>query len=228
MKCEVPYIYQINRIFTMNSRYILLILICTLFVAACHEAKNTRSDAATVDTTPINGATLIPDSLTEKGTLQTQTEDSTLGDFNGDGKQEYAWLVEPEMKDAKGTEEGWDCVGECTSFIKFSDRKIPSIKVERCISGHPDNLGDLNNKAGDEIGVSPMWFVGCWNAYHVYTMKDGKWIDAVEPFPTHCIQWEEAIAPIKKDLHKPGNVIIRYSESTDEAIVTRTKSVRVK
>ncbi len=149
-------------------------------------------------------------------------EDSVKGDFNGDGKLETAWLVPPEIL------ENDSCPGGCNSLIKFSDPSIPPITVERCIGGHPDNLGDLNKNGTDELGISTEWFQGCWNSYNPYTLKNGKWIYAVEPFSTHCNQWEEGVVPIEIDKKKPGHVLIRYSQSTDEAIVVKTKSVPVK
>jgi hypothetical protein len=144
------------------------------------------------------------------------------GDFNGDGAPDYAWLVPP------GESECGDCSGNCTSYIKFSDSSIPSIKVEMCIDGNPDNLGDLNKNGTDEIGLLPGWCTSCWRAYNVYTFKNGKWIFAVAPFSTHCNQWEEGIKPIEIDPNKKGNVLIRYSELTGDDIVTKTKSVQIK
>ncbi len=149
-------------------------------------------------------------------------EDAIEGDFNGDGKLDYMWLKAPKLK----TEE-MDCVGECTSFIKFSDPTIPSIEVPSCIGGYPSNAGDLNKNGTDEIGLLPEWFTSCWRTYFVWTFKNGAWINAVEPFHTHCNQWEEEIKPIEIDLNKEGNVIIRYSENTDEDIVTKSKSVKI-
>lgn len=145
------------------------------------------------------------------------------GDFNGDGKPEFAWLVPPKESECDG-----DCSGNCTSYIKFSDRSIPSIKVEMCIDGDPANLGDLNRNGNDEIGLLPGWCTSCWRGYNVYTFKNGKWIFAVNPFPTHCNQWEEGVKPIEIDPKKAGNVLIRYSVNTEDDIVTKTKSVKIK
>lgn len=149
-------------------------------------------------------------------------KDAVKGDFNGDGVPDYAWLVPPTESACA------DCSGTCTSYIKFSDTAIPSIKIKMCIGGDPTNLGDLNKNGADEIGLLPDWCTSCWRAYNVYTLKNGKWIFAVEPFSTHCNQWENGIKPIEIDPDKDGNVLIRYSELTKEDIVTKTKSVPVK
>lgn len=150
-------------------------------------------------------------------------KDATKGDFNGDGTLDFAWLVAPKLK-----EDGMDCVGDCSSYIKFSDTSIPEIKVENCIGGTPNNLGDLNKNGTDEIGLLPDWFTSCWKGYYVWTLKNNNWIYAVEPFSTHCNQWEEGVKPIEIDQNNEGYVIIRYSEMTDDEIKTKSKSVRIK
>lgn len=149
-------------------------------------------------------------------------KDAIKGDFNGDGVPDYAWLVPPKDSECA------DCSGNCTSYIKFSDNTIPSIKVEMCIDGTPANLGDLNKNKTDEIGLLPGWCTSCWRAYNVYTLKNNKWIFAVDPFSTHCNQWEEGVKPIEIDLNKKGNVLIRYSDIKEEDIVTKTKSVPIR
>ncbi len=149
-------------------------------------------------------------------------KNAVKGDFNGDGTTDYAWLIAPKTVD------GPDCVGDCTSYIKFSDATIPTIKVESCIGGVPDNLGDLNDDGSDEIGLYPDWFSSCWRGYYVWTLKNGKWIEAVDPIYTHCTQWEKGVFPIEKDVHHPGFVIIHYSELTDDDLIIKSKSVKIK
>lgn len=145
------------------------------------------------------------------------------GDFNGDGKIDSMCLIPPKIVDAEK-----DCLGSCTSYIKFSDPKIPSIKVENCIGGVPTNLGDLNQNGTDEIGLLPEWFSSYWSAYFVWTYINGKWVQAVPPFSTHTNQWNKGVKPIEVDKNKAGNVIIRYSELSGEDIVNKSKSVKIK
>jgi hypothetical protein len=149
--------------------------------------------------------------------------DAVNGDFNGDGKPDYMWLQKPQL-----SPDGMDCVGACISYIMFDDPSIPSIEVVNSIGGEPSNHGDLNKNGTDEIGLLPGWFNGCWRDYHVWTFKNGAWVNAVEPFPTHCNQWDNEIIPIEIDLNRNGNVIIRYSDLNSEAeIVTKSKSINV-
>lgn len=167
------------------------------------------------------------DLVTDKN-LSSQKEikipkNATEGDFNGDGINEFAWLVAPKL-----TEDEMSCIGECNSVIKFSEKSIPNIKIKNCIGGHPVNLGDLNQNGGDEIGLRPDWFTSAWMAYYVWTYNKNKWIYAIEPLSTHIIQWEKGIIPIEIDVEKYGYVIIRYCEMTDEDIDIVTKSVPIK
>ncbi|WP_343671263.1 hypothetical protein [Chitinophaga sp.] len=146
-------------------------------------------------------------------------------DVDGDGVKEYAYLVPPPIDTTKEME----CQDDsCVAHIRFSNRAIPDINIVSCIGGGVDVLGDLNNDGKDEIGINPQWWTSCWSGYHVYTLKNGKWIDAVPVISTHCNQWEQGVKVIEKDPKKPGYVIIHYSQLTEDDIVTRTKSVPIK
>jgi len=161
--------------------------------------------------------------LSQNKSLRTITKNTIKGDFNGDGKLDYMWLEAPKIN-----ETDMECIGECISYIKFSDPNIPSIKVESCIGGEPINHGDLNQNGTDEIGLLPSWFTSCWRSYFVWTLLDDKWVNAVEPFSTHCNQWEEGINPIEKDITNEGYAIIRFSGFSDEeGILIKSKSVRI-
>ncbi len=144
------------------------------------------------------------------------------GDFDGDGTAEYVWLVPPEVVDEM------ECKGECTSYLRFSKARFPAIARPNCIGGTPTNLGDLNDDGGDEIGLLPEWFVGCWMDYFVYTYRAGQWRPLVAPFATHCNQWEAEVKPIEKDPGKKGFVLIRYMEMGDTTFAVKTKSVPVR
>lgn len=166
---------------------------------------------------------LVTDKNMAKGKEVNIPKNAIKGDYNGDGILDYAWLVPPKLD-----EEGMDCIGDCFSFIEFSDPEIQRIKVNKCISGTPDNLGDLNRDGTDEIGISPGWFQSCWSNYYVWTFSSNQWVFAVQPFPTHCDQWREGIAPIEIDYNRSNYVTITYSEYTNDAIETKKKSVLIK
>jgi hypothetical protein len=134
------------------------------------------------------------------------------GDFNGDGITDYMWL------------ETIDKTEECK--IRFSGNIAPII-VGTCLGGSPVNEGDLNDDGNDEVGLLPIWETSCWKGYFVYTFKENQWIEALEPVPTHCIQWEKNILPVVKDSTRNGYVFVNYSELTDEGIEIKTKTVKL-
>lgn len=134
------------------------------------------------------------------------------GDFDGDGITNYMWL------------EIFDKTEECK--IRFSG-PIPPVIISTCLGGIPVNEGDLDNDGADEVGILPVWESSCWKGYFVYTFKNNKWIEALEPISTHCIQWEKNILPVVKDSAKKGYIFVNYSELTDEGIEVKTKSVNL-
>ena len=148
-------------------------------------------------------------------------KDAVAGDFDGDGRPEYVWLVPPEVTDEM------ECKGACTSHLRFSKATLPAIEQLNCIGGEPTTLGDLNGDGGDEIGLLPEWFTSCWMEYFVYTYRAGRWRPLVKPFETHCNQWEAEVKPIEKDPAHPGFVLIRYTDMADTTFAVKTKSVPV-
>ena len=128
-------------------------------------------------------------------------------DVNGDGIKEYMWIVEPEL-----SEKELECKGPCDSYAKCSNPKIPILKIEQCLGGKIENLGDLNGDGGDEIGLYPDWFTSTWHAYRVWSLQNSTWIFPIKPFTV----WYDHLKPgrtlIRKDLKRKGYVIIRESD----------------
>ncbi len=172
------------------------------------------------------------DLVTDKNLAKRKENDISIpknavkGDFNGDGISEYVWLVKPKFLKKHSEESIGECDGNCECYLKFSDNNIPSIKIENCIGGFPVNEGDLNDDGADEIGILPDWWTSCWRDYEVFTFRNGNWKYLVEPFPTHCNQWDNGTKAIVKDLNKSGYVIIKYSVHTGTDIITKTKSLK--
>lgn len=195
---------------------VLLLLVVISSVSGCH---TTAGKPALHDTIYVEKK---PDTIPATANI-TIPKEATEGDFNGDGTKEFVWLVSPKLN-----ADGSDCEGDCDCYLKFSNPAIPDLKVEQCIGGTPVNHGDLNDDKSDEIGLLREWFTSCWSGYLVYTLKNNQWVNAVEPFSTHCNQWEAGVIPIEKDKNNPGHVIVRYSEMAGDNIALREKSVPVR
>ena len=190
-------------------------MLSTCLWAGCeHSAKPVKVPEASRPGSP-------PAAVAHPAPTAKLPEDAVKGDFDGDGRAEYVWLVPPEVT------EDMECKGGCTSFLKFSKTMLPAIEQENCIGGTPDNLGDLNEDGGDEIGLLPQRFMGCWVGYYVYTYRAGQWRPLVEPISTYCNEWENGLKPIEKDPSRKGYVLIRYTDSADTTFTLQTKSVWV-
>lgn len=152
----------------------------------------------------------------------TIPKDAVKGDFNGDGKPEYIWVVKPKIN-----KDGVDCAGKCSITITCSNPAILPVTIENAIGGTITNLGDLNDDGKDEIGILPDWFHSCWHHYHIYTLTNKHWQEAVPSFPTHCNQWDAGLRPIERAPGKKGYVLIRYSIFKKDSIMTESKIIPI-
>ncbi|RYY40587.1 MAG: hypothetical protein EOO08_05505 [Chitinophagaceae bacterium] len=165
-----------------------------------------------------------PPPPTQEPTEATRT--FVKGDFNGDGKQEEAWLEAPQGVDS---EEMTCADSSCTATIKFSDPSIPVIPVRMCIGGTPDNLGPLYGDRRDVLGLLPSWFTSCWRGYYSWTLHNGSWKPALDTLSTHCIQWEEKEWPPVHPLpSRPGWALTYSTESNDTGMVIVKKELKLK
>lgn len=138
------------------------------------------------------------------------------GDFNGDGKKESMYIVEPKLN------EDMDCIGECTCYIRFSDKNIPSIKIENCMVVGARNIGDLNNNGTDEIGYIPALEMGTWHSYNVMGISHNKWIYVVDSF----IVWEDHLDRGMVPILKAQNGYVYTNESVEYIIKKKLVKVR--
>lgn len=150
---------------------------------------------------------------------QTFGKDGVLGDYDGNGKKEYAYTKENGCND--------ECDGKCETIIYFSDKKIKPITITQSKNGSVYNLKDLNNDGKDELGFYPDWCTSCWHSFYTFTLVKNNWQPFIGAIPTHCIQWEDGKFPIRKGPKKKGNVIITSSQWKDDDIKIISRSVKV-
>lgn len=102
-----------------------------------------------------------------------------LGDFNGDGKKEFAYLV--KVKEGYGNPVIDDDSEPDQWEVQFSDKTIKPISVG-CCGGTLIAEGDLNNDKIDEITVYNAPINGCMGVLETYTIKTGNWKPLFESF----------------------------------------------
>lgn len=150
---------------------------------------------------------------------QKSSNTGVLGDYDGNGKKEYAYVKVKDCDD--------DCSGKCETTVFFSDKNIKPFIISPAKGGSLFNLKDLNNDGKDDLGFYPDWCTSCWHPFYVYTLTGQSWKPLVEPISTHCNQWEEDKFPIRKDPKKKGNVIITTSKWEEDDIKIISKSIKI-
>ncbi|TVT39595.1 hypothetical protein FNT36_18305 [Hymenobacter setariae] len=183
-----------------------------LSLAVACEPQPTRQPAA-ASPAPHPSAKPIARVRIPEGTVQ--------GDFDGDGTAEYVWLVPPEVDSTEV-----NCVGgACTSYLTSSNPALRPYALETAIGGTLTVYHHLGASQRDYVGIAPEWFMGCWSRYFVLTYRPGGWQLGVDPFSTHCDQWEQDTVAIARDSAHPGHVLIHYTDMAAEDFTVRTKSV---
>jgi hypothetical protein len=105
------------------------------------------------------------------------------GDFNGDGKQDFAITVKTKERSGNPTEDGTAAEYE----IQFPDSGLKSVTVG-CCEIILINEGDLTNDGADDISVFQAPANGCVYSMTTYSYTNGNWQQIVKPFliPTEC------------------------------------------
>ena len=157
--------------------------------------------------------------------------DAVRGHFNDDDIWDYMWLEKPSFPErTPQTQEGelmGQCIGECDSYIAFSDKTIPKIFIKSCIDGIPQNLGDMNGNGIDDIALIPGWWTSCHMRYYTWTNINGSFAPLVDCFSVHCNQLDDDVAEIKIDPKKEGYVTIQFKDWGPDMWKIATKSVKM-
>jgi len=158
------------------------------------------------------------------------------GDFDGDGKQEFAWYIKENYED------DMENVGDFTIF--FSDPKFPKIEIPNVMEGWINNAGDLSENGSDELGFYRQYPHGTGCSYYLFSFIGNRWIEAVEPISIHSYSGMPAVDVDEKELEKEfaappfvqkdpnikGNLIVRDDDfDYDEYKINfKTKSVKIR
>lgn len=138
------------------------------------------------------------------------TDDTIMGDFNGDGKVEKAWFK------YRGEKLCQDCQDKpskksCKGIIRFSEKSIRALVIDYCPMGIFRNEGDINCDGKDEIGVLPGWYTSSCRDYYLFTYKNNRWIISCTPVASSTNMRAAGICPVEKDTARKGYAIIRES-----------------
>ena len=147
-------------------------------------------------------------------------EGAVQGDFDGDGTTEYVWLVPPERDSTD-----YDCVGDCTSYLISSNPTLKPYALKPAVGGELTTFHHLGAGRRDYVGIAPALLMGCWNSYYVLTYRPSGWQLGVEPFSTHCDQWEKDTIAVARDNAHAGHVLVHYTDMAAGDFVVKTKSV---
>ena len=146
------------------------------------------------------------------------------GDFDGNGAQEWAWLIPPKLN-----EDEMSCVGACDCTITFSDPNIPNLIIsEYCIGGIPQNEKDLNDDGSDEISIIPHWFTSSWRSANVYHLTENGWQAFIRPIQI-WLNGDSTLDYVQRDLENEDHVIIteyRWANEMTEVIIV-SESIKV-
>jgi hypothetical protein len=164
--------------------------------------------------------------------LKNKVGDQIQGDFNGDGKLEYAFRVLTTKGNGNPVEDGIPDEYE----IQFSDKTIKSIKAN-CCWFKLINEGDLDKDGTDEFSIIQAPENGCIGTVTTYTIKTKK---SYKLFPSFSIFWcaELSDLELQKLVVRENNTIYYYladpndthllNEAGDKIQFERLKKVKAK
>lgn len=130
---------------------------------------------------------------------------TAAGDFDGDGKVEILYTINPKSDE-----------GPYVEYIYFSKKTLPEIKIEThgayVPNSEPSNAGDLDGDGCDEIAFYSSGYESNWNGYYIWSYKNGKWIIPIEPVFFPVWLYEDGYIPVRKS-SKKGYVEVDYNHT---------------
>lgn len=141
-------------------------------------------------------------------------EEKIYGDFNGDGKFEYAFRVLVKKGHGNPVENGQPDVYE----VHFSDKNIKPIK-DNFYWFILINEGDLDKDGSDEFSVREDPMNGCIGSVKTFTIKNGKSYYMIEPFSFYSGSCDNDSGINPDDLVENDNGIVYYYDMPDDDLI---------
>lgn len=133
--------------------------------------------------------------------------DKIYGDFNGDGKSEYAYRLQTKKGYGNPVEDGVSDEYQ----IRFSDVSIKPI-IRNFNWFILINEGDLNNDGTDEISVRQDPINGCIGYVSTYTIKKNTPYILINDFTFYSGSCDDIISISPQDLIEKNNGYVYYYE----------------
>ena len=162
-----------------NGRQLVAVVVLILvLVSSCHNASTDKSTTISTDTTK---ASQPATSLIEgKDTFIRVIDTFAIGDINGDGKEDTAYVTGPFFNQEKQA-----CKDSCQSSIRFSSG-IPSLQLGPSIGGTVYAQTDVTDDGRCEILFVPDWFQSCWSGMSIYSFRGNAWVRLGEASVYSC------------------------------------------
>lgn len=150
--------------------------------------------------------------------FSTPTVDTfQIGDVDGDGKKDRAFLKKPITEGFVDPDEGnAECPGGCNVEISFST-DIPVIKHETSIGGFLMDAGDLNEDGKSELLYVPDWITSCWGGLFLYTYDGQKWSNPGSVGIYYCDE-QDYLKRIRK-IDKNSFILIGQDWNDDQTVL---------
>ena len=161
-----------------------LIILPVLFIFVCCSQKS-KTEGINPEISKKDSVSVKTESKTsqEKKTSKLLVGTKIEGDFDGDGKNEFATVTKTKQGEGNPIEDGTP--DEYT--ISFSNPSLKAIPIN-CCEATLINEGDLNNDGKDDFSVFQAPMNGCTYTMTTYSLQNSEWKQIVETFsvPTGC------------------------------------------
>jgi hypothetical protein len=137
-------------------------------ILSCNQVKQTETKVDTLVNLPVE---------TKEAPVPQQQGSKISGDFNGDGKMEFAYAIRVKEGEGNPVEDGTPD----EYAVIFSDTTIVPFKIG-CCEARLINEGDLNHDDADEISTFQAPMNGNTYDMTTHTFKGNNWKALIETF----------------------------------------------